>query len=466
MTALRLALPLALASALACNPGQKPSAAAAPDAGSLPPNLDLSDPSKLLAAVDQLQGQLKDRPKSFEVHAALGNLYYENGRYLEAVDAFRQALALAAPVEDEAAALRAKGIKPAKDLPLACRRSPPGYGLTQIAEQARKIAAADPAAALRCDEEALVQATSARARRGNALYLVGQPEGALREHRRVLAAVPDFPESLFFVGAITLETSRGDKAKIEEGKRIWRRLLEVAPDHPRADIVRESLPKAEEMFSHPPGEDGAQASAGPLPPGAAGSLPPGHPAPGGAVPPNHPALDGPRQPAGPLTGNMPGAPMAHRGADPGAPPSGGAGPTPETLRNMADAVAQTERTPELEKGLDDLVAQAEGLLDKGDYQGARDKLVRVMPMRPQDPRTAADLGAAMRGLGRAEMAERVLTRALEMDPKQPRALFELGRLSAARGDKAQALAQLRASQAADARFAQAHDVAGEIARLK
>ncbi len=163
---------------------------------------------------------------------------------------------------------------------------------------------------------------------------------------------------------------------------------------------------------------------------------------------------------------MPGAPMAHRGAEPGAAAAGGQGPSPEVLRNMADAVAQTERTPELEKGLDELIAEAEALLDKGDYQGARDKLVRVMPMRPQDPRTAADLGAAMRGLGRAEMAERVLSRALEMDPRQPRALFELGKLSASRGDKAQALAKLRAAQAADAKFAQAHDVAGEIARLK
>ena len=444
MNASRFALALAFASVLACNEGPKAPASAA-DAGAAQASIDLSDPAKLLAAVDQLQGQLKDKPKSFEVLAALGNLYYENGRYLEAVDAFRQALALAAPVEADAAALRARGVKPAKDVPLSCRRSPPSYGLLQIAAQARKLASEDPAAALRCDQEALVPATGIRARRGNALYLVGQPEGALREHQRVLEAAPDYPESLFFVGAITLETSRGDKAKVEEGKRIWRKLLAVAPDHPRAAIVRESLPKADELFSHPPAADGAQAAAG------AGPLPSGHP-----------GVDG----AGPLTGNMPGAPMAHRGADPGSASPSGQGPSPETLRNMADAVAQTERTPELEKGLDELTVQAEGLLDKGDYQGARDKLVRVMPMRPQDPRTAADLGAAMRGLGRSDMAERVLSRALEMDPRQPRALFELGRLSASRGDKAQALAKLRATQEADAKFAQAHDVAGEIARLK
>src|ERR1700694_96380 len=103
MNASRFALALAFASVLACNEAPKAPASAA-DAGAAQASIDLSDPAKLLAAVDQLQGQLKDRPKPFEVLAALGNLYYENGRYLEAVDAFRQALALAAPVEADAAA--------------------------------------------------------------------------------------------------------------------------------------------------------------------------------------------------------------------------------------------------------------------------------------------------------------------------------------------------------------------------
>jgi tetratricopeptide (TPR) repeat protein len=468
MTVCRLAHALPLAAALAAIAGCKERAkepAAAPSAPAA--DLDTTDSKKLLAAVDRMAGQLKDKPKSFEVLAALGNLYYENGRYLEAVDSFRQALELSAKVEGEADALRAKGVKPARELPLECRRSGPAYGLAQIAEQARNLAASDPAAALRCDDEALVQATAARARRGNALYLVGQPDGALREHQRVLMRAPDYPESLFFVGAITLEQSKGDKAQLEEGKKYWRRLLQVAPDHPRADIVRESLPKADELFARKPVDA--------LAAGAQGG--------GGALPPNHPPLpsgadDGRlRSATSPETlggekvaGNVPGAPMAHRGAAPGEPGAAGQGqgqgPSPEMIRNLADAAAQTERTPELEKGLDDLTAQAEASLDQGKYQDARDRMVRVMPLRPQDARTAADLGAAMRGLGRADMAERVLRRALELDPRQPRALYELGRLSAERGDKAAALERLTAVQSADPKFAQAHGVAAEIARLK
>ena len=87
-------------------------------------------------------------------------------------------------------------------------------------------------------------------------------------------------------------------------------------------------------------------------------------------------------------------------------------------------------------------------------------------MRPNDARTAAVMGGAMRGLGRQEMAERTLSRALQIDSRQPRALYEMGRLLAARGDKAGAADKLRAVQAADPKFAQSHGISQELARLK
>jgi len=427
----------ACAFALACSGKEPPRAA--PDAGALA-NLDANDPKALLAAVDQMQAQLKDRPKTFEVLCALGNLYYENGRYLDAVDAFRQALAISAPLEARAQELRDRKVQPAKDLPLECRRSGQEYGLEQIGQAARKL---DPPSERRCLDSALQMAIEARARRGNSLYLVGNPDGALAEHRRVLAESPDYPESLFFVGAILLEQSRGEKAKLEEGKKYWRRLLAVAPDSPRAALVKDSLPRAEEIFKPKPQAQTAK-SGGPLPaghPDVAGQLPAGHP---------------------PIGGNAPDAPMAHRGAT----PEERADVSPQELQAVAEAAQNTERTPELEKGLDELTAQAETLLDQGKYQEARDAIVRVMPMRPNDARTAAAMGGAMRGLGRDQMAERVLSRALELDPKQPRALYEMGKLLAARGDKAGAAEKLRAVQAADAKFARSHGVPQELAKLR
>lgn len=439
---------IALVSVLGCSRSQ-PAPASAPDA-SAAANLDAADPKALLAAVDKMHDQLKDSPKTFEVLSALGNLYFENGRYLDAVDSFRQALAISDPIEKRAQELRAAKTKAVKDLPLECRRSGPSYGLEQIAQAARKL---DPPRELRCLESSLQPAIDARARRGDALYLSGNPDGALAEHRRVLAESPDYPESLFFVGAILLEQSKGDKAKLEEGKKFWRRLLAVAPDSSRAPVVKESLPRAEQIFT--PKREGAQGSQ--LPPGhpdiAGTQLPPGPPDVGGTqLPPGHP----------PIGGSAANAPMAHRGATPEERPD----VSPQQLQAVAEAAENTERTPELEKGLDDLTAQAERLLDQGKYQEARDAIVRVMPMRPGDARTAAILGGAMRGLGREAMAERTLSRALEVDPRQPRALYEMGRLLAARGDKAAAAEKLRAAQTADAKFAQSHGIPEELARLK
>ncbi len=421
----------------ACKPSEPPARADARDAGVT----EASDARALLAEVDRLKDQLKDKPKSFEVLSALGNLYYENGRYLEAVDTFRQAEDLAAPVEADAAALRAQGVKPAADLPVECRRSGSDYGLAQIYEAAKKL---DPSHRLRCYEPSLEMAQQDRARRGNSFYLIGNPGMALAEHRKVLERSPDYPESLFFVGAILLEQSNGDKKQLEEGKKYWQRLLKVAPDSPRAPLVRETLPKAEEVFK----------------PRQQGQLPPGHPQVAqqqGQLPPGHPPIDG-NQPIG---GNQPGSPMQH--SSEAAPSSE---PTPEEMRNMQEAVESTQRTPELEKGLDQLLDEGERALDQGKYQEARDAVVRVMPMRPNDARTAAALGGAMRGLGRTEMAERTLTRALQADPKQPRALYEMARLRAQQGDKAGAAQMLAQLKSVDPKFAQSHKVDEELARLR
>ncbi|MGZ6125064.1 MAG: tetratricopeptide repeat protein [Myxococcales bacterium] len=432
----RLVLALAL---FACKPSQ-PTAARAPDAQPADP----ASSKALLAEVDRLKDQIKDKPKTFEVVSALGNLYYENGRYLEAVDAFREAEELSAPAQAEADALRKKGVKAAADLPAECRRSGPEYGLARIAEAARKL---DPPRKLRCLEIALEMALQDTARRGNSFYLIGNPDAALAEHRRVLARSPDYPESLFFVGAILLEQSNGDKKQLAEGKKHWQRLLKVAPDSPRASIVRETLPKADEVFK--PRPEG-QMPAG-HPKVAQSDLPPGHPPMAqNDLPPGHP----------PIGGGQPGAPMNHSGARaPGE-------PTQEEMRNLEEAVANTERTPELEKGLDELLAQSEKDLDQGRYQEARDAVVRVMPMRPNDPRTSAAMGGAMRGLGRMEMAQRTLLHALQLDPRQPRALYESGKLKAQQGDKAGASQSFAALKSADPKFARSHKVDEELAKLR
>lgn len=153
-------------------------------------------------------------------------------------------------------------------------------------------------------------------------------------------------------------------------------------------------------------------------------------------------------------------------AQPPAPAPAPPEPTAEEMKNMQEAIANTERTPELERGLDQLLAEGEQALDQGNYQEARDAVVRVMPMRPNDPRTSAALGGAMRGLGRTEMAERTLSHALRIDPNQPRALYEMGKLKAQQGEKGAALLYFQALESADAKFSAAHKVKDEVAKLR
>src|SRR5438445_3070871 len=139
-----------------------------------------------------------DYPTNFDLLSASGNLSFKNGRYLDAVDSLRQALVNYDAIEKRAQELRANKVKAAKELPLECRRSGPTYGLEQIAKAASKL---DPARELRCLDSSLQPAIDARARRGDALYLVGNPDAALAEHRRVLAESLDYPETLLFVRA-------------------------------------------------------------------------------------------------------------------------------------------------------------------------------------------------------------------------------------------------------------------------
>src|SRR5690242_15114583 len=413
----RLSIAVAALALAACKPSRP---APAPPSAAVDAGLDVNDPKALMAEVDRLHDQLKDKPKTFEVLSALGTLYYQNARYLEAVDTFRQAEEIAAPAEAEADALRKKGVKPAAQLPPECRRGP-DHGLVQIADAARKL---DPPKRLRCLETALEMALADRARRGDSFYLIGNPDAALAEHRKVLQRSPDYPESLFFVGAILLEQSNGDKTMLAEGKKSWSRLLEVAPDSPRAPLVRDTLPKADELFKAKPAGAAGQAQAAPQP----GQVPEGHP----------PVQDSPQS----------------------------IEPSAEEMKNVQEAAEHTERTPELEKGLDQLLSEGERDLDEGKYQDARDAVVRVMPMRPDDARTAAAMGGAMRGLGRMEMAQRTLARALQLNPTQPRALYEMAKLQAQQGDKAAAAQTFARLKGVDPKFARAHKVDEELARLR
>jgi tetratricopeptide (TPR) repeat protein len=228
----QLALPLALILGLAGATG-RPARAAPPPAPAAPPAAPLATAAP--------------GPQSFEALASLGHFLDENGRLLEAIDVFRQALALAAPLDAELRALEQRGVAPAAELPVACFATP-GTGIAEIGAAARRLAPAQPGQALRCLRVALAPLPELRARRADLLYMVGNPTLAQLEHQRVLQRNQDFPESLFFLGALLLEKGADDPAQAAEGRKLWERLLAVAPGHPRAATVRESLPKVSQLF--------------------------------------------------------------------------------------------------------------------------------------------------------------------------------------------------------------------------
>jgi tetratricopeptide (TPR) repeat protein len=186
-------------------------------------------------------------PGTFEAFVASARFADENNRLLEAIDAYRRALELAGPLDARLQQLERQGVKPAAELPLPCFAGA-AAGQSEIGAAAQKLEASEPGKALRCLRQALAGLSELRARRADLLYMAGNPDLALLEHRRVLEREKEFPESLFFIGAILLEKGSDDPAKVAEGKRLWSRLLEVAPQHPRAATVRESLPRLTELF--------------------------------------------------------------------------------------------------------------------------------------------------------------------------------------------------------------------------
>lgn len=366
-----------------CIPEEGPPKAAPPVAApaKVAPELDGKDSKALLQAVEALKGRLEDRPRDFTIDLALGNLFYDNGRYVEALEYYRDAANLGAAAEKTLLALRDKPAARARDLPAACRpdepAAAPAHGpksrpLEALAAAAAAQLPADGPLAVACWRQLVPALAGLHARAGNSWYLAGNPDKAGDEHQAALALDPDQPESLFFRGAHLLEGARGDPARLAGGRAEWEHLLRVAPDHPRAAIVRETLPRIDELFgAHPPPADAPATAAGPSP---------------------------------------------ARGAEPEGP-----GPLPA---GVEQAMQHVPMTPESAAVLDQKLADGDVLLARGDWQAALDAFKAVMPLRP-DGRVALGLGVALRELGKPT-AERVLLQAARMPGGDPaRARFEL-----------------------------------------
>ncbi|MFM2151693.1 MAG: hypothetical protein RL199_128 [Pseudomonadota bacterium] len=303
-----IVLPLVLA---ACIPDEAP----APTPPAAPAG---TDSKSLLQTVDSLQNELKGRPRDFGINLALGNLYYDNGRYVDALGYYRDAVGLIAKAEETLVGAKTRPVPSADCRVEAAIEGKGGRSVEQVLQVA---AGRTGDAAVACLAGLVPSMANVRARQGNAWYLAGNADKAREAHDRALQLDPDQPEALFFRGANLLESAHGDEAKLAAGRAVWERLLRVAPSHPRAAVAKETLPRLGELFGKKP-----------------------EAAPGEA----RGTMEGP-------------APL----------PAG-----------VAEAAQQTELTPENAKQLDAKLAEGERLLGESRWQEALDTFKGVMPLRP------------------------------------------------------------------------------------
>ncbi len=359
-------------------PGHPP-LSTAPDAGplagpspSLPPgHPDISGRGQAPSARDILQQldatpDLKTRPKPYEVAASVGKLYFSQGRYADAVVYLRQSQA-------GAGALRALFLAERREvkgkLPdaasVGCPPVTAALGAGEAAARAR-AAAKQHGAAAACALQALDPALEASALLGNALFLAADVPGALEAYNWVLEVDPLQPLALYGRAGVTFDSRPDDVAALRAVKRDLTQLLARWPSLPQSPQARALLARTEELLRAGGFTKYAAARPKQAPPPAVA------PAPG-----TLPALN------------------------------------PETV----EAIRNTERTPELEKGLADLVVQGEQALSKGEYQKALEAYRRVVPFQPDNGRAKAGMAWALVGLNRQPMAERVWSVAVDADPQ-------------------------------------------------
>lgn len=341
-------------------------------AGALPPGhppvSDAADPSsvsgkELLAKLDSMKEELKNRPKTAEIEFALGNLYYENGRYPEAIDFYRQLGERARGPMERWLAVRktAHGRLTPEQAGCPASARPSFEQLVAIADA--KAAAHDDASADVCYEAALGPVIAAEVRRANAFFLIGNADKALELHEKVLAIEPDLPESQFFLGAILYETGDGDLGRLTRAKAAWEKFLKEEPDPDRKKLVMDNLSKIEVALRN-----------------------------GGRLPDEQAA----RPRFGPAFGPI-GAPA------------------------QAPTLSAKDR-----RALEEALREGEARSAKRDWAKALNAFERARKLDPDDDGAARGAGIALLNLGRREEAEAALRAALGRDPADGIALYELG----------------------------------------
>jgi len=217
-------------------PPGHPAVPAADGGGMMEPAMSAKE---ILDRLDKMKEQLKGRPKTAEIEFALGNLYYENSRWPEAIDSYRQLLERAEAPLDRYLKLRERTHPANEPGPCEVHGQPSFDALIASADQLAQEGQA--LKALACYEAALDPMTVALTRQGNAWYLIGNEDKAIEDHERALQITPNSSDNLFFLGAILFEGGDGDLPRLKRAKEYWQRFLRAKPDPDREKLVSKDI---------------------------------------------------------------------------------------------------------------------------------------------------------------------------------------------------------------------------------
>jgi tetratricopeptide (TPR) repeat protein len=282
--------------------------------GGHPPVPGAPNSQQLLAEVEARKAELARRPKTVEIELALGTLYLANGRILDAIDWYRQAVETGEPVWRRWLALpaAARAARPSDAVRRECARSSRlgSRELSALAEA--RLAAGDQAGGAFCLRQALEPSLEALSRRGSAWFLAGNPDQGVADHQEVLRRDSSRTESLYFIGAVLRDSAGEDLERLRGARSAWLELEKRDPKSPRLAAVAAALPGLEAQIRN----GGKKAEAPAVRP------------PTGLRPPQAPPVAGPARPAAPL-----------RPATPAPAPPPGAG-APRDLAARGDAAFQ------------------------------------------------------------------------------------------------------------------------------
>lgn len=151
--------------------------AASNSATSAPPQTQLMDPATFLANEASLKSMLGTNPKDLNALVQLGNLYYDNNKFSQAIEYYGKALEI------------------------------------------------DPSN------------VNVRTDRGSCYWSLGQADAAIAEFQKSLQVDPTHSMTLFNLGVVYLH----GKNDVGEARKAWEKLLTTNPNDPRRSRIQEML---------------------------------------------------------------------------------------------------------------------------------------------------------------------------------------------------------------------------------